>query len=472
MKAALATLVLCLFRLPAQTVTGTLEGRITDPSGGVVAGAEVTAKNNDTGLIRVARTNKSGYFQITFLPVGSFDVTARAAGFGAVARAAQVELSSARQVDFELKPASVDTAVTVTAESPLIDTSRGDLKSTMDEKTIEDRPLSSRNILSLVEQLPGFQSTGGYSGVNNPTLSSGSYVSFNGAGSRSVSFQIDGVNNDDSSEGTNRQNVNISSIKQFQVLTNSYSAEFGRAGGAVVLVETKSGTNRFHGDLYEYLQNDKLNANSFFSNSFGNKPDGTPVARRPRYRRNQYGYTVGGPVIKNKLFLFHSLEQTKLAQYSTLTRFIFLPGERLQVGTCRLCLNPEDHPNLQQDVAFLQGILDRFPKGPPNNPNVCDHCYTQIQPARFPDSDFSGRVDFNPTQKDTFAMRYQYSRQRRAPSDLIVGEQALQNNRQQNIGLTATHMFSPTTFGELRFGLAARGNSKITRSKHVTLEMF
>ena len=456
MKPALAILVLCSLRIAAQTVTGSLQGRITDPSGGVVTGAEVTAKNSDTGLTRVAKTNSSGYFQIAFLPVGAYGVTARASGFGPVARSAQVELSSARDVDFELKPASVDTAVTVTAESPLIDTSRGDLKSTIDEKTIEDRPLSSRNILSLVEQLPGFQSTGGYSGVNNPTLSSGSYVSFNGAGSRSVSFQIDGVNNDDSSEGTNRQNVNISSIKQFQVLTNSYSAEFGRAGGAVVLVETKSGTNRFHGDLYEFLQNDKLNANSYFNNSFGSKPDGTPVAPRPPYRRNQYGYTVGGPVIKNKLFLFHSFEQTKLAQYNTFTRFIFLPTEKLQVGTCRLCLNPDEHPNLQQDLAFLEGIMDRFPKKPPNNLNTCDHCYTQTEPARYPDADYSGRIDFNPTQRDTFAVRYQYSRQRRAPLDLIVGEQALQNNRQQNVGLTATHMFSPSTFGEFRFGLGLR----------------
>ena len=162
MKQALAILVLWSLPVAAQTVTGTLEGRTTDPSGGVVTGAEVTARNNETGLTRVTKTNSSGYFQITFLPVGAYDVTARAAGFGAVARTAQVELSSAREVDFELKPASVDTAVTVTAESPLIDTSRGDLKSTMDEKTIEDRPLSSRNILSLVEQLPGFQSTGGY----------------------------------------------------------------------------------------------------------------------------------------------------------------------------------------------------------------------------------------------------------------------------------------------------------------------
>ncbi len=438
------------------TSTGTLEGRVTDKTGGVIAGAELTARNTETGLTRLTKTNAAGYYQLTFLPIGEYSIASHSAGFGDVRRVATVDLNSSREIDFELQPASVDTQVTVTAESPLIDTTRGDLKSTIDERAIEDRPLASRNFLALVEQLPGFQSSGGYSGVNNPTLSSGSYVSFNGAGSRSVAFQIDGVNNDDSSEGTNRQNVNISSIKEFQVLTNSYSAEFGRAGGAVVLVQTKSGTNKIHGDLYEFLQNEKLNANPFFSNSFGRKTDGTPVAPRAPYRRNQFGYTAGGPIWRNKLFIFHSFEQTKLAQYNTFTRFIFRPDEKLQIGTCRTCLNPDEHPNLEQDRAFLQGILDRFPHVTPNNLAACDHCYTETEPASYPDSDYSGRLDYNATSRDTFTVRYQYSRQKRAPRDLIIGENALQNNRQQTLGFTATHMFSPVTWGEFRFGLGLR----------------
>src|SRR5207302_5430960 len=109
--------------------------------------------------------------------------------------------------DLQLKPASLNTEVTVTGEAPLIDTARGGIVNNIDSQTIEDRPLASRNILSLVEMVPGFQSSGGYSAINNPTLSSGSYVAFNGTGSRSAAFQIDGVNNDDSSEGQNRQNV-------------------------------------------------------------------------------------------------------------------------------------------------------------------------------------------------------------------------------------------------------------------------
>jgi hypothetical protein len=439
----------------SQTVTGTLECRVTDGSGGVVAGAEVSVKSDDTGLDRAAKTNHEGYAQITFLPVGAYHLTIAAKGFATQMRSAQVELNTARNFDVQLTPAAVAATVTVTSESPLIDTSRGEIVNNIDSKTIEDRPLSSRNILSLAEMIPGFQSSGGYGGVNNPTLSSGSYVSFNGTGTRSASFQIDGVNNDDSSEGQNRQNVNISAIKEFQMLTNTYAAEFGR-GAAVMLVQTKSGTNQIHGDAYEFLQNDKLDANTFFGNAAGTKPDGTLVSPRAPMRRNQFGYTVGGPILKNKLFLFHSFENTKLIQYSTITRYLFYTKYPLQIGTCMLCVNPADHPHLQSDMAFLQSVLDRFPQVQPNAPAVCDLCYIEEKNSHFPDSDYSGRLDYILSSRDSANVRYQYSRNIRLPAQIIQGEAANQNHKQQNVGLTETHMFSPSTVGEFRLGIGLR----------------
>jgi hypothetical protein len=455
MSRILAVFVLFAATLSSQTVTGSLEGRITDPSGAVVPAVEISVVAQETGLTRRTLTNELGYFQLTFLPIGVYTVSARAKGFAESKRDALVQLNSTKAVDFLLKPATVSTEIVVTDEAPLLESAKGEVKSSLDEKTIEDRPLPSRNFLSLVEQMPGFQSSGGYSGVNNPTLSSGSYVVFNGTGSRSATFQIDGVNNDDSSEGINRQNVNISSIKEFAVLTNAYSAEFGR-GGSVVLVQTKSGTNRMHGDAYEFLQNEKLNSNSFFNNALGRNADGTLVARRAPYRRNQFGYTFGAPIIKNKLFLFHSFEQTKLRQYATVRRFVFLPSEKIQVGTCRLCVNPEQHPNLDADVKFLQSILDRYPKVEPNAASVCDHCYVQTVGHRFPDEDYSGRLDWLATQRDTATVRYQYSRQKRRPGELVRGEAAVQNNKQDNIGLTQTHIFTPLTSGEFRFAVGRR----------------
>lgn len=451
----LAALLALTIAGSAQTVTGTLECRVVDASGAVVPGAEVSVKSDETGLERVTKTNQEGYAQLTFLPVGGYTMTVSAKGFSSNARRTQVELNASRNFEIQLTPASLASTVTVTSESPLIDTTRGEIVNNIDAQTIEDRPLSSRNILSLVEMVPGFQSSGGYSGVNNPTLSSGSYVSFNGTGSRSAAFQIDGVNNDDSSEGQNRQNVNISAIKEVQLLTNTYSAEFGR-GAAVMLVQTKSGTNQIHGDAYEFLQNEKLNANTYFGNAAGRNPNGTLVSPRAPYRRNQFGYTVGGPLIKNKLFLFHSFENTKLVQYTTFTRYLFYTNNPLQIGTCKLCVNPADHPNLQADMKYLQSVLDRFPKVHPNAPALCDLCYVEQQNSKFPDSDYSGRLDYILSAKDNATVRYQYSRQHRWPAQIIDGEAANQNHRQQNVGGTETHMFNPTTFGEFRFGLGLR----------------
>jgi hypothetical protein len=439
----------------SQTVTGTLECRVTDGSGAAIVGAEISVTGAETGLERASKTNHEGYAQLTFLPVGKYKVTVGANGFGKQARDAQVDLNASRTLEFQLNPAAVNTEMTVTGEAPLIDTARGEITNNVDAQTIEDRPLSSRNILSLVEMIPGFQSSGGYSGINNPTLSSGSYVAFNGTGSRSAAFQIDGVNNDDSSEGQNRQNVNVSAVRQFQVLSNAYSAEFGR-GSAVVLVQTKSGTNQLHGEAYEYFQNQLLNANPFFSNAAGRKPDGSLISPRAPYRRNQFGYVVGGPVRKNKLFLFHSFEQTRLVQYTTFTRYLFYAANPLQIGTCRLCVNPADHPNLQADFNFLKSILDRFPKVQPNAPLVCDLCYVEQRNSRFPDQDYSGKLDYNISNRDSANVRYQYSRQHRWPAQIIDGEAANQNHRQQNVGFTETHLFNNSTSGEFRFGLGLR----------------
>jgi len=454
MTSRLALVLLIAAPLAAQTVTGQLEGHVVDPTGLPIAGVKLTARNAESGTLRESVTNQSGYYLLSFLSLGLWQVTAETTGFGSVQRSAQIELTSTRVADFKLSPATVATTLIVESDASLIEMTRGEQNSSLDEKTIEDRPLSSRNFLSLVEMMPGFQSSGSYSGVNNPTLSSGSYVSFNGTGSRSASFQIDGVNNDDSSEGMSRQNVNISAIKEFVVLTNAFSAEFGR-GGTAVLIQTKSGTNRIHGDAYEFFQNQVLNSNGFFNNASGSRPDGSPVVPRAPYRRNQFGYTVGAPIIKNKLFLFHSFERTEVKAHSTQTRWLFPAGTRIQVGDCRLCLNPDDHPNLAADKAFLESLLARFPKDA-NNPNFCATCLTQQVASSFPDQDYAGKLDYAASPRHFYALRYQYSRQRRKPGQLIDGEAAVQNNRQQNVGFTATQIFSASTSGEFRFGLGLR----------------
>lgn len=462
----------------AQTVSGTLSGHITDKSGAMVPQAKVTAKNEQTGAVREALSNNDGFYQFSFLPIGSYEVTAVLPGFGPVEKhGVQVDLNKTTVSDFVMAPSPVTSAVQVLAgEIPLIDTTSGEIKQTLTAQQVEATPLPGRNFISLVEQVPGFQPAAFNNSSNNPTNSTGSYAAFSGQGTRSTTFQIDGVNNDDSSENQNRQNVNISTIKEFEVLTNAYSAEFGRAGGAVVLVQTKSGTNEFHGDAYDFIQNDIFNANDFFLNQAG--------ARRPPVRRNQYGGTIGGPILKNRLFFFGSGEKVANVGKGSISRFTWLstdgpracnPGETPKPGG-PYCVDPNTHPNLQRDLNFIKSVMSLWntPELQGKNPNDPAACAQVIQSGRpnrcvlvsglgftFPDSDYTGRLDWNTNSNTTMTARYQYSRQIRTSPSIILGDNfGTNNNRQYNIGYTLTHVFNARQTGEFRYGFGNRDTNQ------------
>jgi len=442
----------------AQTVSGKVEGHVRDSGGAVIVRAEVLARNLATGFERSTWSNEAGYFQIGFLPLGLYSVKVNYRGFRPMdKRGVSIELNKTTVSDFVLEVSPVTETVTVSGESPLIETTVGEVKGSIDERTVETTPLSGRNFLSLMELIPEFQLAAFGTSSNNPTLSTGSYASFSGTGSRSTTFQTDGVNNDDSSENQNRQGVNISAVRAVQVVTNAYSAEFGRGAGGVVLVQTKSGTNQFHGDAYDYMQNEKYTANSFFGNAAGRRADGSLVSPISPTKRNQFGGTAGGRLWKDRAFLFLSFEQARFRQFAVINRDIFLPAERLQAGECDLCLQPSEHPNLQADLRFLQSVMDRFPKAAPNNfSQPGGRAYTGQARHDFPDQDYSGRFDFNLPRQSSLVMRYQYSRQHRNPGEIVHGETARQNNKQQSVGATFTRVFTPTQVGEFRFGLGLR----------------
>ena len=475
----------------AQTVTGTLSGHISDKSGATVPQTKVTAINEQTGAIREATTNNDGFYQFSFLAIGSYKVTVALQGFRSVEKdGVVVELNKNTVSDFVLEPSAVSEKVEVRAgEIPLIDTTGGEVKSTLNELQVEATPLPGRNFISLVEQVPGFQPAAFNGSSNNPTNSTGSYAAFSGQGTRSSTFQIDGVNNDDSSENQNRQNVNISTIKEFQVLTNAYSAEFGRAGGAVILVQTKSGTNEFHGDAYDFIQNDIFNANDFFLNQAGGK--------RPPVRRNQYGGTIGGPILKNKLFFFGSGEKVSNVGKGSISRFTWLPtdgpkacnaGETPQPGG-PYCVDPNTHPNLQSDLNFIKSVMNlwntpELQGKTPNDPAACAQVIQSGRPNRcvlvsglgftFPDSDYTGRMDWNTNASTTMTARYQYSRQIRNSARIILGDNfGTNNNRQYNLGYTLTHVYGPRQTGEFRYGFGNRNtNQDVTDGDQVPTVRF
>ncbi len=286
-------------------------------------------------------------------------MTASQTGFSKVAQEnIEITLNQTRVINFTLNPSSVTEAVVVTSEAAPINTTNAEIKGSLNAQEILDKPTFNQgSFLTLAETFTGFQENP-TSGQNNPTASSGSSINFNGTGTRGATFQINGVNNDDSSENQNRQGASLSTIKEFQVITNNFTAEFGRGYGAVVLVQTKSGTNNIHGDVYWYHNRQRLNATN---NVF------TPGAKKGVNRRNQYGFTSGFPILKNRLFGFISLDHTREQRRERLQRatYFTLAERNRQTGsskhrlvTTRLLIE-----------RLFRSVIDRFRQSlVPNDP--------------------------------------------------------------------------------------------------------
>jgi Carboxypeptidase regulatory-like domain/TonB dependent receptor len=427
----------------AQTVTGTIQGTVVDTSGGVLPGATVTIRQTDTGAERVVVTNEGGIYQAPYLPIGRYTITATLTSFGTITRAGiQLGLNETRVVDFRLDP-KVTESVTVTGDAPPINRTDGTIKGSLTAEEIMDMPTTNAgNFLALAQVFPGFQDNP-TSGQNNPTLSSGSSINFGNSGTRGATFQINGVNNDDSSENQNRQGAALSTIQEFQILKNSYSAEFGRGDGAVVLVQTKSGTNKRHGDFYLNQQDSKWNARSWFS---------PPGSQKPERQRSEYGFTVGFPIVLNKVLAFGSLHRVKLDGENGYTRDFFTPEE---LAAPRLTRGNDTPANR----AWIQSVIDRFPSsfGVPDPRNV--RTFTGVRGINQPDQDYSARVDYNISRGNTVWARYQWTNQIRESEEIIVGEGTKQDNTQQNLGMTWTRVFNSRIVGEARYGLGLRSTN-------------
>ena len=427
----------------AQTVTGTIQGTVSDSSGAVLPGATVTIRNVETGAQRTVVTNEAGFYTAPFIQIGRYTLTTTLSGFGTVTREnIDVGLNATRVVDVSLEP-RVSSEVTVTGVLPPINLTKAEIKSSLTAEQIFERPtLNSGNFLEYATTFPGFQENP-TSGQNNPTASSGSSINFNNTGTRGATFQINGVNNDDSSENQNRQGAALATIQEFAVLKASYSAEFGRGDGAVVLVQTKSGTNQVRGDVYMYRQDGDWNARTFFA---------APNSPKPERQRTQTGLTIGFPMMRNKLFGFANADITKLDGENPYTRDFPLPSEINGPWLTRGNDTPANR-------AFIQSVLDRFPSYMTNNDARSPRTYAGKAGINWPDYDYSGRADWNMNGGQTLTGRYQWTHQLRENAEVVVGEQTVQDNTQQNFGMTWTHILNNSLVGEVRYGLGVRSTN-------------
>jgi hypothetical protein len=305
----LLMILVCTGRTFAQTDTGAIAGTVTDPTGAVIAGAAVTATSTENGLKLSATSSGSGSFIILAVPRGSYRVMASATGFASSAAVVTVNVATTQSIPFQLKPASASTTVEVTEAIPLVNISDATIGATIQGAQVTQLPLNGRNFSNLALLTPGVtrgaygdMASGGGSSNNAETVrnneSGNASLSINGLRPQANNYILDGVDNNDGLIGTILFFPNIDATQEFQVNTNIAPAEYGRAGGAVVLSSIKGGSNEFHGSVFEFYRDKSFDANPNY------RFNGAPATAAGSFLRNQPGFSVGGPIIKNKLFGF------------------------------------------------------------------------------------------------------------------------------------------------------------------------
>jgi hypothetical protein len=303
--------VLALLTIPlyGQKTTGLITGDVTDPSGAMVANATVSVTSNATGQTRTATTDTSGTFTVPDLQPGMYQVTIKAQNFKeSIAKNVEVHVASTTPVNIKLQMGGSTETVEVTTSTIQVQTDSAVLGETIDSTQVRELPLNGRNFMGLTQLAPGVSTGNSYDGTGKG-LKGGVDFSVNGNAVTNNLYLVDGANNND--RGSNRTILiypSVDSIAEFKMLQNSYGPEYGQSSGAVITMVTKSGTNQFHGDVFYSGRNDAINAWDYFARQ---ARASNAAYQKPKLRRSDYGFSLGGPAIKDKLFFFYSQEWNK-----------------------------------------------------------------------------------------------------------------------------------------------------------------
>ena len=327
----LSLLALLAVPLFAQTtIPGRISGTVTDPSGAVVPGATVVVTNESTGLSRTVTSNATGFYVATNLAVGTYSVAAQQKGFSRISKVGiRVDADARVTADLALRPGQVSQTVEVTATpGEAVNTVSGEISRTVDEKTVKDTALNARNFMELVDLIPGVARTtdDAIADTYNVNISN---QSINGTRTDQSMLTVDGgFNLDSGSNGSPINNVGIDFIQEVSVKTSNFSAEYGRISGANINVVTRSGGNRFHGGAFEFVRNNAFDATNYFSptcttsnpcpGASGLVTDGSKAKQVLRF--NDFGWNLGGPILKNKLFFFAGNEWKYIRQNAAPSR--------------------------------------------------------------------------------------------------------------------------------------------------------
>jgi Carboxypeptidase regulatory-like domain len=481
--------------------TGSFSGTVLDKSGSSIVGATVTVSSQGTGAARDATTDDAGHYQISLLPIGIYTVHVEFTGFQpAESKDLRLQVDEAREIDFTLSPSSVATSVEVSSSAVAVETTNPSLGQVITAQQVAQLPLNGRDFVQLATLTPGATAETNpnsffTSAASSEVAARGPFsLSVGGSRPNSTDWLIDGVDNNELTAGGIAILSSIDSIQEFKVLTYNYSAEYGTRAGPTVLLTTKSGTNNFHGSLYEFLRNTDLDARSFFA------------ASREKFNLNQFGGSVGGPVRKNKTFFFVDGEQKFQRHGIPFTGLV--PSDVMRNGDYSAdpfgnpvsglaIVNPNmvgasTNPNDPVNIYFQcdpsgnplpaaanglqphgtacnkipaslinpigQAMMNLYPE--PNVTGNSSYNFADVPVRKLDETKFDIRLDQNFSNSDTLFARFSYDQ----ASSYVPGGApgfAEQNafgsnqgiiNHARNVGIGETHIFSPTTVNQFTFG--------------------
>ncbi len=458
MKTMLRFLLVCSAALAgafAQTVGASLQGAVYDPSGAVVPQAEITIRNVDTGAVRTLVTDEGGRWREPVLLPGDYELRVAAVGFQTMLRKGiHLAVGQEAVMDLHLELGQTGTEITIIDHAATINLTSGAVSGLVDEKQMRDLPLNGRSFQQLALLQPGVNAVN--AGGNDPVGGRTPKISINGTRPEQSSFLLDGTDINDVYNKTPGSVggvlLGVEAVLEFQVLTNSYSSEFGRSAGGVINAVTRSGTNQVHGSLFEFLRNSDLDAKNYFDQTT------QPI---PPFKRNQFGGVIGGPIHKEQTFFFGSFES--LIDRLGITGVTSVPTVAARQG-----LLPSGPVKVSPSILPILDTLFPAPNGRDLGGGIAQYLFTAPQPTN--EYFAQGRIDHRFSSNNSLFGRYTFDNGNvdRPPTIKLPGTNTKERSRNQYVTLEYQHVFSPSLLNTVRAGFN-RSNHESVNERTLTI---
>src|SRR6202790_1660402 len=459
--ASLSVIVISLFcavSMFSQVTGATLSGTISDSSGGVLAGAQISVTNTATGINKDFQTDSAGYYSAPNLAPGTYEVKVTAAGFNTSASTVTLAVGAQQQLNIPMKVGDTSQTVQVTEAVPQIDLTSSTLTGQVESQTVLDLPLNGRDWTSLATLHPGvnlIENQMDYATSSRGNGGFGGELTVSAQRTTNNNYRLDGISvNDYANSGPGNvigSALGVDAIQEFSVLTGGFAAEYGKAAGGVVNAITKSGSNSFHGDLYEFLRNSAFDSRDYFS-----RTSNTPLAE---FRRNQFGAAAGGPILKDKTFIFGDYEGMR--QVKGITTNVGVPSNAARNGTLTYDTSVGPYTNcivtvpgtctVQVDPKAAQA-LRMFPVPTPGTEsgNKGNFIFSGVQ--RVPENFYTFRVDHKLSPNDSLGGTYLFDNTYFDQPDAFNNDILHSQTRRQTVVLQESHTFSSSLLNAARVG--------------------